>query len=278
MRVISQKKQALIDAYLAKPLKVGDTVEVRGLGLQDKSSWGNCAEVAVIFQDDSISVQTGRSEIGPIAPIDYRKWVGRIGAEPMEKKFDSIRTVNFNLESVLFGLGFLKDGVPDAYFIQGIEVSAGSFTPFLYDGEGKKVYYQRDLVWSLEDKRTLLDSIYNQVDCGKILVRLRGIEELEQMALAGETELSFKDVVDGKQRLNAVIDFIAGKYTDSYGNHYGDLSNVEQKRFLNHQLFSYSEMPEGTPDIEVRNQFLKLNFAGVPQSKEHIEFVKNINI
>jgi hypothetical protein len=35
-------------------------------------------------------------------------------------------------------------------------------------------------------------------------------------------------------------------------------------------------MREDSLDKDVIYQFLKLNFAGVPQSKEHIGFVKNI--
>ena len=46
---------------------------------------------------------------------------------------------------------------------------------------GKKSYYQRPLVWELEDKQLLIESIYNSVDCGKILIRLKGWEELRDL-------------------------------------------------------------------------------------------------
>ena len=60
------------------------------------------------------------------------------------------------------------------------------------------------------------------------------------------------------------------------GNYFDDLSKNAKSKFSNHQLFSYSELPEGTTDEEVLRQFLRLNFAGVPQSREHINFVKDL--
>ena len=60
-------------------------------------------------------------------------------------------------------------------------------------------------------------------------------------------------------------------------NYFGDLSNYSQHKFTSHHLFSYAELPDNSKDIDIINQFLKLNFCGIPQSKEHIEFVKSIN-
>ncbi len=96
------------------------------------------------------------------------------------------------------------------------------------------------------------------------------------MQAKGETDLSWNDIVDGKQRLNALVGFINNEFTDSYGNYYADLSNSSQHDVTNHQLFSYAEMPDNTKDEDVIKQFLKLNFTGVPQSREHIDFVKSL--
>ena len=66
------------------------------------------------------------------------------------------------------------------------------------------------------------------------------------------------------------------EFPDMHGNFYSDLSFMSQHKFTSHQLLSYAEMPEDSNDEDVIRQFLKLNFAGVPQSKEHIEFVKSL--
>lgn len=96
------------------------------------------------------------------------------------------------------------------------------------------------------------------------------------MRAKGETELAFNDIVDGKQRLNTIREFLMDEFVDTYGNHFSDLSEESQNKFLNHQLLQYAEMPEGTTDEEVLYQFLKMNFSGIPQSQEHIQYVKSL--
>ena len=131
------------------------------------------------------------------------------------------------------------------------------------------------MCWSLEDKQLLIESIYSNVDCGKILIRNGSWKELEKLEEGGH-ELAWKDITDGKQRLNTVKEFLDNKFPDIHGNYFEDLSDQAQRKLTNHQLFSYSELPENTPDNEVLRQFLRLNFSGVPQSKEHLEYVKSL--
>lgn len=92
----------------------------------------------------------------------------------------------------------------------------------------------------------------------------------------GETEIAFNDIIDGKQRLCTLKSFIFDEFQDLHGNYYSDLSFKAQNYLTNNQLISFSELPENTDDKTVIKQFLRLNFAGIPQSEEHIEYVKNI--
>ena len=100
---------------------------------------------------------------------------------------------------------------------------------------GEKLYYQRDLCWSLEDKQNLIDSIYNGINLGLILIRKREWSEIEKLRKSGETELAFNDIIDGKQRLNAIKEFLHEEFPDSNGNFYSDLSTLAQNKFMNHQ-------------------------------------------
>ena len=109
----------------------------------------------------------------------------------------------------------------------------------------------------------------------KILVRNRSWEELRQLQEGGH-ELAWKDIVDGKQKLYAMKTFMENEYPDLNGNYFEDLSDVAQRRLTNHQLMSYSELPENTKDEDVLRQFLRLNFSGVPQSQEHLEYIKSL--
>lgn len=97
-------------------------------------------------------------------------------------------------------------------------------------------------------------------------------EELQK----GGHELAFKDIADGKQKLHAVKSFIDGEYPDLNGNYYCDLSDQAQRKLVSNQLISYSELPENTKDEDVLRQFLRLNFAGVPQSQSHLDYIKSL--
>jgi len=259
-------KQEKIEAYLVEPLKIGDVIYVQGLGSQDKNSWSGTTRVVDIVDGVPHIEQHGSKRKVEEA---WKKWVGDIGENPFPERWDRISSISFTLESILFQL--FKE---DKYDIKGTPIKTSNDNPFVFI-KGEKKYYQRPLVWAIEDKQLLVESIYNNVDCGKILVRNRGWKELEELQKDGH-ELAWKDVVDGKQRLNAIKDFTENKFPDVNGNYFNDLSYQAQRRLTNHQLFSYSELPENTPDEEVLRQFLRLNFAGVPQSKEHIEFVKSL--
>ncbi len=290
-RPISDKQQKQIDDYNASPLIVGEVVLVDKSLISsyvrdvDKGKTEHCTIESLdggifIFEGHARDRRPYHKAIQITeSDIKGRYNVINIGANPFEESNNSIRPVAFSFDSILFGLDILgeKRIGREYYEMKGIKVSECNWNPYVYNKEGKKEYYQRDFVWTEKDKQLLVESIYQGIDCGKILVRKRGWKELEAMQAAGETELAFNDLVDGKQRLNAVKEFIEGKYSDMHGNYFSDLSAYSQNKFTNHQLFSYAEMPEFTRDSDVIKQFLKLNFSGVPQSVEHIEFVKLIN-
>ena len=230
----------------------------------------------------SFSVRETYSDTYPVCVIKRIDVIARdtynSGANPFNPIMDSIRSVSFSLESIIHGLDIIHE---DDYFrtnynVGGVMTKHCCWNPFVINKNGLKEYYQRDFVWTKADMRNLIDSIYEGIDCGKILVRKRSFKELEKMVANGETDIAFNDIVDGKQRLKAVVDFIDGKFDDNLGNYYSDLSNAAQHKFVNHQLFSYAEIPEDSSDELVINQFLKLNFTGVKQSKKHIEFVKSL--
>jgi len=202
--------------------------------------------------------------------------IRNIGANPFDEKFDSVRTVAYQLSSVIHSLDLTNDRREENVRMNGVEVHELNWNPYVYDKDGNKQYYQRYFCWSLKDKQLLIESIYQKIDCGKILIRKHAWKKLEALAASGETELAFKDIVDGKQRMKTIQEFIFNEFPDMHGNYYADLSIEAQHRFTDHQLFSFAEMPESTTDEEVIYQFLKMNFTGVPQSQEHLDYVKEI--
>jgi Protein of unknown function DUF262 len=259
-------KQDKISKYLAEPLKIGDTIIVQGLGNQDKKSWFGSSVVKDIIDGVPYIEEHRRLRV---VTEQWKKSTYRIGADPYPKVRNRVQNINYAVESILHSL--FKE---DKYDLDGIPIMTANFNPFVFV-DGVKKYYQRPLVWDTKQKQLLIESLYNEVDCGKVLVRERSWEELGELA-AGGHELAFIDIVDGKQRLSALQEFINNDYPDLHGNYYNDLSDRAQGALTSSQLISYSVLPENTPDKDVLVQFLRLNFAGVPQSQEHLDYIKSL--
>ncbi len=281
-RTISAKRQKLIDELNASQIQVGETISV----VLPDSFKKDAIACIVLSKEDKNTLVVKRYDSSMRKDnytINVSDVVGRqtryIGANPFDETDDNVRPIAFTFDSILFNLNILgtkhDNSKLERFKMNGILLQELNWNPYIYK-DGKKKYYQRDFVWTVNDNQLLIESIYQGIDCGKLLVRKRGWKELEQMASAGETELAFYDIVDGKQRLNAIREFILGKFSDLNGNFYSDLSASSQYKLTDHQLFSYSELPEHTADVAVIRQFLKLNFAGVQQSVEHLSFVKSL--
>lgn len=231
-------KENMIEEYLREPIKPGERVLVRGLGSQNKTTYFGDTEVHSLAEDDGIYIIEYRKKT-LIKKEDWRKSTYHIGYDPFPKQKDLILSLNFTLKSVLFELDIIKKG-REKYKEGDVTIEECNWNPYVFIN-GEKRYYQRDFVWTEDDKKNLIDSIYNNIDCGKILIRKRSFKEIATQVKKGETEVAFNDIVDGKQRLKAMKDFMENKFTDSNGYFYKDLSNAAQQRLVNHQLFSYSE-------------------------------------
>lgn len=287
---ISDKKQKLLDELKDKPFEVGEVIYVP-LELvnayatsRDKGKNTNAIILEVHEDTERLIVKRGDgSVVERQYELHFDDVVQRntipIGANPFTKDRNSLRFVAYSLDSILFGLNVLgeRGEMHDLYEMNGVLVRECNWNPHVYLPDGRKKHYQRGFVWDIQTKQLLIDSIYNDIDLGKVVVRKRGWNELERMAENGETELAFNDIVDGKQRIYTIGEFIKGEFPDSHGNYFGDLSFEAQHRLTGNQLLSYAEMPEESDDKDVIEQFLKLNFAGIPQSREHINFVEGIH-
>lgn len=86
------------------------------------------------------------------------------------------------------------------------------------------------------------------------------------------------DCVDGKQRMHAIIDFVAGRFKDLRGNYFSDLSDYSQRKFFDYSHLAMGTLPENATDKDVIAAFLTLNFTGAPMSAEHIAHVQSIRV
>lgn len=86
-----------------------------------------------------------------------------------------------------------------------------NFNPYITDKDNNKVFYQRELCWTLEDKQNFIDSIYNELNCGNVVLKVNDDEELLEVGAE-------YDVIEGKQRLTTLIAFFNNEFPDQVHN------------------------------------------------------------
>ena len=279
-------KQEQIEEYLNSPIEVGETIKIRGEGngSRDSSVWGNAVVHSVDFKSGVIEViPGGYRQIIKKKKSDCQKNTMYIGHNPFPEKpwNSSLRIVNFDLGSILHAIGYERSNsyIMTSNFIGEYTVPELNWDPFV-GGLGvvdERHYYQRQFVWTLKDKQNLINSIYNGVNIGSIVIRRRPWEWV-QNAVKQDFKVGFKDVVDGKQRLNAISLFITDRFPDSNGYFYSDLSRFAQMKFNDFSAVSYGELGENATDQDVIDVFLGVNCTGVPMDQKHIDFVKDIKL
>jgi len=127
--------------------------------------------------------------------------------------------------------------------------------------------FQRGDVWSPAAKTFLIDTILRKLPVPKVYLRTR-VDVL--------TKQSIREVVDGQQRLRAIIDFAEDKFvlskraSEYSGKKYSTLTQLEQEDFLGYAIAVDQLMNASTDDVlEV---FARLNSYTVtlnPPEKRH---------
>lgn len=305
-------KEEQIKAKSLKPIEVGDTVKVsidykkrvskpilvgkKKKYVEEEIDSNFLLEGEVIkIHDDKIDVANNNTSlptelyniIESYYPERYshvfivdKKYVSptysECGANPFGRIKRRISFYNQDLVSILFkaGYGHRDNNFKEQNLDRDNRVN---FNPFIIDSNGERKYYQRDLVWTLEQKQLLIDSIYNDIEIGKFLFRYNSWARMQKEKEETGLMHSF-DCVDGKQRFFAILEFLQNKFKDKNDFYWDDLSADAQRRFLAYGNLSYGELPESATDEDVIDNFLTLNHTGTPMSLEHIEYVKSLNL
>lgn len=132
-----------------------------------------------------------------------------------------------------------------------------------YDGMDMDPEYQRGDVWDESDKVALIDSMFKNIDIGKFtLIRLPYSEKGPMY-----------EILDGKQRLRAIIDFLEGRF-EYKGKKFRDLHPKDRYHFEGYPIL-YAET-EGLTLQQKALYFLKLNTAGKPQDPKHLGKVEKL--
>lgn len=142
------------------------------------------------------------------------------------------------------------------------------FSKAYYFGVDFEPDYQRDYVWELEDKVSLIDSIFNNVDIGKFAFINLSDEKWEATGYKYSYE-----VLDGKQRIRALLDYYEDRF-EYQGFTFSQLSNRDQNHIEN-----YSVNIAEVRDVEreqVLQYFLQLNTTGKVMDKSHLDKVRGM--
>jgi len=126
--------------------------------------------------------------------------------------------------------------------------------------------YQREFVWDLEDKVSLIDSIFNNVDIGKFTFLHYDDQRWTETGFGYE-------VVDGKQRLRAILDFYEDRFTYK-GKLFSELSHRDRNHFKNYPVME-AELHNLTRE-QVLRYFIMLNTGGCIMAKEQIDKVRGM--
>lgn len=280
----SSKLQKQIDEQLNKPIAPGDVVKVKGIFLKR-----NCSQEPEFVNHVKVkSVNNGIVEVyngykpEDTCCVDISNCTPNtfaVGANPFveDNWRNRIHISNRSMQSLLgllFPFSEYEADCPDG---QKRIMQELNWNPFVINKDGEKEYYQRELVWKLKDKQLLIESIYNNLDCGMFVFRKRKFSFVQKQYAEGNYDTAFYDIVDGKQRLDAIRGFVMGEFKDLRGNYFADLSEYARRKFEDFTGFCYAELDEDATDADVIRTFLNVNFTGVKMSEEHINFVKEIN-
>jgi len=275
-------KQRLINEYLKEPISIGDLVEVEIPYLVEEYIKKQVVQTQKVFKgkgftvveinDETMLLETNLYSSIPIqlkssysqinrhlqqliVSKEYvKKDIFKIGYNPIKNEGYKIKTLSVSLDHLLNILKRTKDyfdGISEVNFNSIVEINGQDFV------------YQRDFCWDLEDKQDLIESIYNNIDIGKIILRKRHFEWVENRFKQGKLEnTGFYDVVDGKQRLSTIYDFTQDKFPDKNGLYYSDFSQKAVRQFENFSYFSYACLEESVDDKTTLEVFIKLNTKG----------------
>ena len=118
--------------------------------------------------------------------------------------------------------------------------------------------FQRGSVWTQTAKVYLIDTILNELPIPQVFYRTK---------INLEDQSVIREVVDGQQRLRAILEFAANKLrltskSPSYsGKYYKDLDETEQEKFLSYKIASVQLL--NASDGDVLEVFARLNSYSV---------------
>lgn len=117
--------------------------------------------------------------------------------------------------------------------------------------------YQRDYVWTPQDKVSFMESAFAGRDIGKfVFVDYRWPRNRQE-------------IVDGKQRLTTAAEYFRSMFP-VHGYYYRDLGRLDRARLASRTAQVAEIDGDRATKAEILSHFLNINAAGVPQTEAHL--------
>lgn len=133
-----------------------------------------------------------------------------------------------------------------------------------YAGVDFNPNYQRDLVWSMEQKLSLMDSIFNNIEIGKFTFIKHDYSP---------SRTFYYEILDGKQRLSTICEFYEDRFAWR-GKKFSELCAEDANHFKRFPIIQ-GEVGEIT-EQQIYKLFVKMNTSGTPVSQEHLNKIKSL--
>lgn len=162
-----------------------------------------------------------------------------------------------------------KPEVPEHDFVSLVEkyqmrrhdsaLSKVIFIGLEYDDEYIIPEYQRDLVWSLQQKQDLMISVLIDNPIGDFVFK-------ETKSNGGAT--FHYSIIDGQQRINALREFVTNQFPMEDGRYFSDLKYWDQRRVFERRIMYYT-VPNASLEDEL-DIYLGRNKGGTAHTAEEI--------
>ena len=126
--------------------------------------------------------------------------------------------------------------------------------------------YQRDYVWTMEDKVLLIDSVFKNIDIGKFVLVNLPFDKYVDINKSYE-------ILDGKQRLSTLVEFYENRFPYQ-GKYYNDLSR-EDKMTFNNLTIAVANLQDSSKRT-ILKYFLLLNRTGRRMEETHLQNVEKM--
>lgn len=114
--------------------------------------------------------------------------------------------------------------------------------------------WQRQLVWSVDQKRSFIESVFQGYDIGSVMIN--SYEDIGN----GITRPMSDILIDGQQRVSALLSFMNNEF-DYAGYFWKDLNRREKRRFLEREMGK--RITECYEEDLLKLTYNRLNFSGV---------------